>query len=131
VHADLGDELFYTLLCDWPALRQTAFVWWQNGAAPGVKLPLIAKLFVEGGLVDDAAKMDATIAIVSARLPNSKFVTDQIKIVLDNLDQKSLWGLYAKIWLLSKYGTADELMHLIETTASLWVLRSACPLNVP
>jgi hypothetical protein len=121
VHADIGDDLFYLLLRDWPGLRQATLSWWQHRVAPEVKLPLIAKLFVEGGLVDDATKMDATIAIVAARLPKNKIVADQLAVVIENLDQKSLWGLYAKIWLLSKYGTADELMNLVEATVSLWV----------
>lgn len=114
VHADLTDELFYELLLDWPGLRQTTLLWWQNRLAPEVKLPLIAKLFKEGSLVDDAAKMDVAIALVAARLPNTKTVKDEIKNIVSALNQKQPLDYYAKAWLLSKYGTPDELMIILE-----------------
>jgi hypothetical protein len=65
--------------------------------------------------------MDATIALVSARLPKTSFVADRIYEILKNLDEKNSWGWYSKAWLLSKYGTDDELISLVETTVSLWV----------
>ena len=121
VRADISDEHFVDVLNNWPSLRQAAFTWWQNGANPEKKLSLLANLFSSGNLVDDAAKMDATIALVAARLPKTKFVSDQLSEILANLDQTTPWDFYCKAWLLSKYGTADELMRLIETTVSLWV----------
>jgi hypothetical protein len=121
LHADMSDDLFHSLLRDWPALRQTVLNWWQNRIAPEGKLPLIVDLFSKGTLVDDAAKMDIAVAIVSARLEKSKFVDDQIATILKCLDHTSSWGLYTKIWLLSKYGSDAEVMALIEKTVSLWV----------
>jgi hypothetical protein len=121
LHADISDELFYSFLSDWPALRLTVLNWWQNRIAPETKLPLIKDLFSKGALVDDAAKMDIAVALVSARLERNKFVDDQIKIILTNLDHTSGWGLYSKLWLLSKYGSTTEIMSLVESTVSLWV----------
>lgn len=121
LHADINDDVFYSLLCDWPALRQTVLNWWQNRVAPETKLPLIVDLFSKGTLVDDAAKMDIAVAIVSARLEKCKFVNDHIAAILKYLDHTSSWGLYSKLWLLSKYGSDAEVMSLIESTVSLWV----------
>jgi hypothetical protein len=121
LHADINDDIFYSLLRDWPALRLTVLNWWQNRVAPEAKLPLIMDLFSKGALVDDAAKMDIAVAIVSARLQNCKFVNDHIAVILKYLDHTSSWGLYSKLWLLSKYGSDAEVMSLIESTVSLWV----------
>jgi hypothetical protein len=65
--------------------------------------------------------MDATIALVTARLPKNDFVVDQIRQILKNLNDTNSWDWYSKAWLLSKYGTGDELMRLVERTVSLWV----------
>jgi hypothetical protein len=121
LHADIDDDLFYSLLSDWPALRPTVLNWWQNRIAPEAKLALITGLFTNGALVDDAAKMDIAVALVSARLEKNKFVDNQIKAIMAQLDHTSSWGLYSKLWLLSKYGSNIELMSLIESTVSRWV----------
>ena len=120
-HADISDAHFFEVLSNWPSLRQTILTWWQHSTNPEAKLHLIAALFSDGGLVDDAAKMDATVALVAARLPKTKFVTDMLFKITSSLNQKSSWDFYAKAWLLSKYGSDDELISLIETTVSLWV----------
>ena len=65
--------------------------------------------------------MDIAVAIVSSRLEKTKFVDDQIATILKCLDDTSSWGLYTKIWLLSKYGSDAEVMKVIEKTVSLWV----------
>jgi hypothetical protein len=121
VHADIDDELFYSLLADWPGLRLVTLSWWQGRIAPEAKLHLIAQLFSNAVLVDNAAKMDICTALVSARLGNNKFVKDQIAIIVDSLDHTSSWDLYSKLWLLSKYGSRTELMNLIERSVSYWV----------
>jgi hypothetical protein len=46
---------------------------------------------------------------------------DAIYKIIKSLDPTTSWNFYAKAWLLSKYGSDDELMSLIETTVSLWV----------
>lgn len=108
-------------LNDWPGLRQATLAWWQSSRNPETKLGLLSKLFSSGDLVDDAAKMDATLALVSARLPKTKFVNDQISEILSTLDQIKPWDFYSKVLLLSKYGTDDGLIRLIEATVSLWI----------
>jgi hypothetical protein len=36
-------------------------------------------------------------------------------------DSSTPWGFCAKLWVTSKYGTATELMRLIETSFPIWV----------
>lgn len=121
VQAELSDDIFYTLLRDWPGLRQVSLTWWQHKVAAEDKLPLIAKLLSDGGLVDDAARVDIAVAMVAARLPKNPTTQASIKLILDCLEETTTWGLYAKIWLLSRYGTSDEVMSVVEKTVSRWV----------
>ena len=122
VKAELSDDIFYTILRDWPGLRQASLTWWQHKADAEDKLPLIAKLLSEGGLVDDAAKVDIAVAMVAARFPKNPATQVSIKLILDRLEETTTWGLYAKIWLLSRYGTGDELMSVVEKNVSRWVV---------
>lgn len=120
VRANVDDSIFYDFLTNWPALRQVVLTWWQSSATPEAKLHLISLLLLDGGLVDDAARMDVAVALVAARLPKNALVAGEIIKILYALDHTTNWGFYAKIWILSKYGTENELMKLIETTVSLW-----------
>ena len=63
------------------------------------------------------------MAIVAARLPKTKFVADAICKIINSLSPTTSWDFYAKARLLSKCGSDDELMSLIETTVSMWVTR--------
>jgi hypothetical protein len=121
LHAEIGDDIFYDLISNWPSLRQATLVWWQNRVAPEAKLHLVSKLFLDGGLVDDGAKMDAAISLVAARLPKNKIVADEITKIIQSLDTSQPWDFYVAIWILSKYGSVEDLMKLIETKVSVWV----------
>ena len=121
VRANISDEVFYELLTDWPSLRQAVLIWWQNSYKPETRLYLLSFLLLHGGLVDDAARMDVAIAMVAARLPKNTLVAGEIFKILSALDHTTNWGFYSKLWILSKYGTENELMNMIETTVSLWV----------
>jgi hypothetical protein len=123
VRARLSDELLTEALYNWPGIRSAILSWWQHSAKPEKQLPIFSHLLAEGGLVDDAANMDVAMALVSARLPLNKVTNEQIAMIMDGFDEKTPWGFYAKAWLMSKYGTADQLIDLIETKVSLWIAR--------
>jgi hypothetical protein len=60
-------------------------------------------------------------ALVSARLPADRRTQQYIDEISGFLDQKTEWELYAKLWILSKYGSSDELMRIVESCVSVWV----------
>jgi hypothetical protein len=121
IQANFSDQIFYQLLSDWPSVRQTILLWWQNTKNPEAKLHLLSQLISSKTLVDDAATMDVAISLVAARLPKTSSVEDEISKIVGGLEQTSKWGFYSKVWILSKYGSLDELMTLIESTVSVWV----------
>ena len=103
-----------------PSLRSSALSWWRNAARkPESKLPLIVE-FVETGVVDHAAMLEVAVALVGARLQKSKVVSENLQRILNLMDPQLPWGFYGGSWLLSKYGSADDLIRLIEKTVRLW-----------
>ena len=119
--ADLSDELFGHLLRAWPSLRDAALTWWQRSSSPEAKLPMLVSVLQEGIITDDAAIVDIAAAAVAARLPDTAAVRSHLDDIIAAMDAKSVWGFYARCWLLSKYKDAKTLMNLIETSVSLWV----------
>ena len=91
--AVISDEIFFEIMSNWPSLRHAALTWWQSTADPEAKLAVIVKLFDTGLFVDDAAKMDVTIALIAARLPKNAVVADQINEIFCKSRPKSLLGL--------------------------------------
>src|SRR5439155_17364804 len=72
-------------------------------------------------IVDDHALMAVADALVSARLPADAKTRALLREICGLLDHSSTWGFYAKLWVLSKYGTSAELTRLVESSRSIWV----------
>jgi hypothetical protein len=76
---------------------------------------------MSGYIVDHLAAIQFISSIVSARLEKDQKAVALINEITDLLDQRETWGFYAKAWLISKYGSPEDIMILIESTVSLWV----------
>jgi hypothetical protein len=118
--AQITDDHFFLILANWPSLRPTLLQWWQEHVSPALKLNLLTQILQDGHLVDDASTVEIANALVAARLPDTAWVRGHIKEMLGCLGSSSVWGLYAQIWVASKYASNDELMSIIETKASTW-----------
>ena len=112
---------FLQLLLKWPGCRTTVLHWWQHSQSPAQQLELIRDFVNSYEIVDDAALIAVASALVAARLPANVRTWRLVGGICDSFDQKTNWGFYAKTWVLSKYGTEDELMRVVEATVSLWV----------
>ena len=119
VEIDAAD--FVRLLLKWPGIRETLLRWWQHSLAPAKKLDLIRDFVSSTEIVDDKALIDVSVALVAARLPANVRTWRLVEDICNHIDEKTTWGFYAKIWILSKYGSDRELMHVIENTRSLWI----------
>lgn len=117
---DIPPAIFSELLRDWVGVRALVLSWWQFSVNPETKLHLIAELLESGHLVDDAALMNLAVSLVIVRLPKTPAVESTLERITNCLNETSAWGFYAKVWIFSKYGTADKLMSVIERTVSLW-----------
>jgi hypothetical protein len=112
---------FYHLLLEWPSCRGDGLQWWQHSKRPEQNLTELCQFIARAEVVDDHALVAVADALVSARLPGDKRTLKHIGEVSGFLDQKTDWELYAKVWILSKYGSSDELMRIVESCVSVWV----------
>lgn len=119
--AEIDSSDFLHLLLSWPACRQDLLRWWEHSIRPERKLPDLRAFVAGDEIVDDHALIAVSGALVSARLPFSDTTTHFVNEISDCLHQKNGWGLYAKLWVVSKYGSAQQLMRLIEASTSIWV----------
>jgi hypothetical protein len=119
--ATITNEDFQRVLLKWPQNRHAMLEWWQHSTDPLEKLPLIRDLVRSAEIVDDATLIHVAAALVDARLPRNARTLSLVSEICAGLSSAEPWSFYAKAWILSKYGTASDLMKLIESSVSLWV----------
>ena len=76
---------------------------------------------LRGHIVDHVSFVDIAVTVVSARLPATEVVNKSLSDLRLAIDVNSEWGFYAHMWLLSKYGTEDELFLLIDQGEKVWI----------
>ena len=118
--ATIHDEHFLKMFENWPSARTAILNWWQHQTAPAINLHLATEILQDGFLVDDAGRVDIATALVAARLPDTSYVRSHIKQILVSISSDSIWSLYAQIWIISKYGSVDELMNVVQSKTSVW-----------
>jgi hypothetical protein len=121
IRAPIGSENFVAMLRDWPGARQNVLQWWAHVAVPDAYLKSILQVLASGEIIDDLTKIQIVSALVSARLDSGVETEALLKSISDGFDRKKPWEFYAKMWLISKYGSADQIMELLETSATTWV----------
>jgi hypothetical protein len=114
-------EDLYHVLLEWPSCRGEALQWWQQSERPEESLAELCRFITRAEVVDDHALIAVADAVVSARLPADRRTAQYVGEISRFLDQKTEWELYAKVWILSKYGSPDELMRVVESSISVWV----------
>ncbi|MDO9439360.1 MAG: RNA-directed DNA polymerase [Beijerinckiaceae bacterium] len=119
--ADIDDASFTEIIFEWPSVRLPLLLWWQHSADPLQKLPLLRDFVISSHIVDHLAFINIAVALVSARLPATLKTELLVLELCESLSHKSKWSLFAHLWIISKYGTPEVLMTLIENSASIWM----------
>jgi hypothetical protein len=120
-HAPITDDDFLRILLKWPTVRETVLKWWQHSDRPAQKLELIYETVRNAEIIDDQTFIDVAVAVVAARLPRDSNTSRVLEQINCSLDHTKTWGFYAKTWLLSKYGSVDQILNILEVSVSLWV----------
>ena len=118
--ANIEDIDFLQILCDWPGCRLALLQWWQHSATSSEKLTLLNQFVSSSHIVDDITFINLAIAISSARLPANLKTELSIRELCGNIDPKTKWGYYANLWILSKYGSNDELFSIVDKGENNW-----------
>jgi hypothetical protein len=121
IGANIPDKQFLRILITFPGLRDTILAWWQSRPDPETKLPAVVDIVKNGAIIDDATLMSVAVSLVAARLPNTSQTDAALTEIVNCLDSSKPWGFSARLWILSKYDTAVELMNLFQSKVWLWV----------
>jgi hypothetical protein len=119
--AEIDSVDFLNLLFGWPGCRAELLRWWQHSMRREGKLNELKEFVASDEIVDHHALIAVADALVSARLPSTQRTGRFLREISGCLDQKTEWGLYAKLWIASKYGSTQELMRLVESSVSIWI----------
>lgn len=117
---NIRSEQLRFILSHYPGLREVTLAWWRDSAHPSRQLSVFSELASSGAFVDDAFILSICTSLVSARLPRSKFVDENLMKIAAALDEKNHWGLYSKLWLFSKYRPSTDIIRLVQRTTTLW-----------
>jgi hypothetical protein len=116
-------EDFRTLLLNWPAVRKEILKWWQHSHTAVELLSTIADVLESPFIIDEAMVVNIARALVSARLPDGDVTRHSLARICQHLEIQrpaSASWFFARVWVLSKYGSATSLMRSIESTGSFW-----------
>jgi hypothetical protein len=119
-HAEITNKDVSKVMFLWPTSRETMLRWWQHSDQPINGPALISDFVSSGEIVDDITYIYIATALVNANLPASVMTDMLIKEICDHFDSKKKWGLYASLWIYSKYGTDSQLLRLIDKHHNIW-----------
>jgi len=103
-----------------PAARSHAFgiIEWQP-LTPTVTR-LVMGFLRSGIIVDELAYIEGADALVHCEARAKPHTIKAIRALVDHLAEKGFFGVYAAIWLLSKYGEAEEIFKYLIVTEKIW-----------
>jgi hypothetical protein len=118
--AEVDIRLLNDILRRRPAARSHAFgvIEWRS------LTPKLARMMFDfmtcGIVVDELSYIEGANALVHCRATAKPHIGGVITELTDHLVQKGFFGVYAAFWLLSKYGSADEVYRRLERTQAVW-----------
>lgn len=86
----------------------------------GRQIEAICELLKTGLIVDQAFFASAANVLVEARFASGAIADQALKTLISLMPQDDYYGAYARIVLLSKYGSAHELKSELEALRPVW-----------
>jgi len=71
-------------------------------------------------IVDDVSYLAAVSALVEMRTPSRPASKPAIDRIVGNLEQNGSWCIYSALWLLSKYGSPQEILEFLQRQRTKW-----------
>ncbi|WP_082474877.1 RNA-directed DNA polymerase [Sphingomonas sp. Leaf343] len=102
-----------------PAVRESAYSYIRSSPLRRSYADVLARASTSGLLVDDAAMVEMANFLVET-LVMTRHSDAAIKQIVASNDPRNYFGLYSKLWLLSKYGGTSDLLFTLQSTISLW-----------
>ena len=119
IGAHIDEVTLRKLLYEYPALMDTIL---RNSLNCGIilkHLTVFSGFLRSGESVDDVSKI--IIATYTSSACSSVPVPSvQLSFFIDSFEKHEPFGLYARLWLISRFGTIDQLKNEIDSTNLVW-----------
>lgn len=102
-----------------PSVRDNAYAYIRSKPLSGPFARVLAKASNSRLLVDDAAMVEMSNYLVET-LVKTKRSHSEIMSVISSNDSNTYFGLYCKLWLISKYGGTGELLSTLQAAVKVW-----------
>lgn len=73
-----------------------------------------------GYIVDDASYADVAYHLVETPVTIKANINLAIQTIIDGFPLADFFGLYSKIWLMSKYSSTKDMLEIIEKSRNIW-----------
>jgi hypothetical protein len=102
-----------------PSVRENVFSFIRSKALTPSVAAVLASSSKSGLLIDDGGKVNLSNHLVETLVKTRHSHNLIMEIVASN-DSQTYFGLYSKLWLLSKYGTISELLNCLNDSKHVW-----------
>ena len=102
-----------------PAVRENVYAFVRSRPLVPSVVGALAGAAASGLLVDDAAMVEMSNYLVETLVKNRR-CNDSIHQIIQSNNSKNYFGLYSRLWLLSKYGSTQELFLELDQNRAIW-----------
>jgi hypothetical protein len=103
-----------------PTVRENVCSYVRATGLTPAKARILADAAESPLLVDDAARVDLINYLVETGVTVTHEIAVFLSRIVDAQDGKNVFGLYCKIWMLSKYGSTHQLLETIASNLDIW-----------
>ena len=102
-----------------PSVRENVYSFIRSRPLTPSIAGILARASQSGLLVDDAAMVEMSNYLVETFVKNKRCHA-MLEAVIASNDPQSYFGLYSRLWLLSKYGTPAQILTTLRDARNIW-----------
>jgi hypothetical protein len=102
-----------------PSVRENVYSFIRSRPLTPSIAGILARASQSGLLVDDAAMVEMSNYLVETFVKNKRCHAMLEDVIASN-DPQSYFGLYSRLWLLSKYGTPAQILTTLRDARNVW-----------
>lgn len=118
--AAIHPQSLYKVFMQRPALRDSICAYIRSGDLTPAKANMLADASESASLVDHASRVEIANHLVETTVTTTSQLHFHINRIINACDVDDYFGLYCKLWLLSKYGSTADLLSAILSSTPRW-----------
>ncbi len=117
--ATVKSEALEDLIKRRPSVRENVYSFIRSRPLTPSIAGILARAGQSGLLVDDAAMVEMSNHLVETFVKNRRCHAMLEALIASN-DPQTYFGLYSRLWLLSKYGTTVQILATLQDARNVW-----------